>query len=40
MTRTLNLLAKAGGLMFVGILAYEAVEWSSIWRQMKREGRA
>jgi hypothetical protein len=37
MTRAINILATAGGLMFVGILAYEAVEGWGIWRQMKRD---
>lgn len=37
MTRTINIIAKAGGLMFAVIVLHECVEWSGIWRQLRRE---
>ena len=36
MTRTLNLIAKAGGLLFVAVLVYEASDLSRVlWEKRK-----
>lgn len=38
MTRTLNIIAKVGGLMFAGLMLFECVEWAGIWRQIRKGG--